>query len=541
MQLALAFGALVLTIICIALLSIRDLAQESERFENYVNGVNARAAATHMLREAVDQRAISARNLVLVTTPGDLELERKTVLAAQDAAVRHLARLKELAQQPDVSARGRELVDAIDKVEQQYAKVALAIVDLALRGEKEQAIRRMNEDCRPLLRQLIAATDAYSEHAAQRSAVLVGEAHAAYLTARHVLAGASVFAIGLSVLAGMWITRTLWRSLGAEPRDLAEAVGRVADNDLTVRLQVHPKDERSVLAAVQRMQVSLTGVVLAVRNDARQVETAASEISIGNNELSERTERQAGALQETASSMDELTSTVRQNADNARQASELAAAASSVAGKGGAVVGEVVATMDSISEASRRIVDIISVIDGIAFQTNILALNAAVEAARAGEQGRGFAVVASEVRTLAQRSATAAKEIKELIDNSVQRVEAGARLAGDAGATMRDVVDSVQRVSDIVTAISAASQQQYGGIEHVNQSVSAMDDVTQQNASLVEEAAAAAESLREQAAHLVQAVGIFRVAADGGASMEHRAAPGRQHGGGALPRLGLSA
>jgi methyl-accepting chemotaxis protein len=245
------------------------------------------------------------------------------------------------------------------------------------------------------------------------------------------------------------------------------------------------------------------------------VATASSEIRQGNADLSARTEQQASALEETAATMEELTSTVKQNADNARQANQLAASASDVASKGGEVVAQVVSTMQSISESSRKVVDIIGVIDGIAFQTNILALNAAVEAARAGEQGRGFAVVASEVRNLAQRSAAAAKEIKELIGDSVEKVETGGKLVATAGSTMEEVVASVRRVTDIVSEISAASGEQSNGIGQVNQAITQMDGVTQQNAALVEQAAAAAESLQQQAATLVALVGEFRLSASG--------------------------
>ncbi|MDE2389249.1 MAG: methyl-accepting chemotaxis protein, partial [Betaproteobacteria bacterium] len=253
-----------------------------------------------------------------------------------------------------------------------------------------------------------------------------------------------------------------------------------------------------------------------VRTGANQIATASGEIASGNSDLSQRTEEQASSLEETASSMEELTSTVRQNADNARQANQLAAGASEVAVKGGTVVGQVVQTMSSINESSKKIVDIISVIDGIAFQTNILALNAAVEAARAGEQGRGFAVVATEVRTLAQRSAAAAKEIKELISDSVVKVEDGTRLVDEAGATMDEIVNAVKRVTDIMSEISAASQEQSSGIEQVNQAVTQMDEVTQQNAALVEEAAAAAESMQDQTQALTQAVSTFKLSRDTG-------------------------
>ena len=285
----------------------------------------------------------------------------------------------------------------------------------------------------------------------------------------------------------------------------------MASGDLSRPVAVQPADTTSVMASVHRMQEALTAMVGTVRGNADSVATASTQIAQGNQDLSQRTEEQASALEETAASMEELGSTVRQNADNARQANQLAASASEVAVRGGGVVGQVVETMKGINESSRKIADIISVIDGIAFQTNILALNAAVEAARAGEQGRGFAVVASEVRSLAQRSADAAKEIKALITTSVERVGQGSALVDQAGATMQEVVHSIQRVTDIVGEISAASTEQATGVAQVGEAVSQMDQATQQNAALVEQGAAAAESLKDQALHLVQAVASFKL------------------------------
>ena len=317
-------------------------------------------------------------------------------------------------------------------------------------------------------------------------------------------------ALALSALV-VAINRGIMRTIGGDPQHAAEVANRIARGDLTPTIDTRPGDSTSLLFAVRSMRDSLLTTIAAIRSAADTISTASGEIASGNLDLSSRTEQQAGSLEETASAMEQLTSTVKQNADNARQANQMAESASEVAVQGGSVVGEVVQTMGSINESSRKIVDIISVIDSIAFQTNILALNAAVEAARAGEQGRGFAVVASEVRSLAQRSAGAAKEIKALIDDSVSKVDAGSKLVEQAGSTMTEVVASVRRVTDIVGEISAASSEQSTGIEEVNRAITQMDETTQQNAALVEQAAAAAGSLQEQAAALAGLVSRFQL------------------------------
>ena len=321
--------------------------------------------------------------------------------------------------------------------------------------------------------------------------------------------------LGLLIAAlaiGMGLAITMGRIIAAPLQDAVGIARRVAGGDLGAEISVHSKDETGqLLQALQTMNEGLRQVVGQVRNGTDSIATASTEIATGNLDLSRRTEQQATALEETASALEELTSTVKQNTDNARQANQLAMAASGVAARGGGVVGEVVQTMEAINDASNRIVEIISVIDGIAFQTNILALNAAVEAARAGEQGRGFAVVASEVRSLAQRSASAAKEIKQLIDDSVSKVGAGTTLVRQAGSTMSEVVESVKRVTDVVSEISAASTEQSVGIDEINRAVSQMDEVTQQNAALVEQAAAAAQSMQEQAAGLANTVSVFKL------------------------------
>jgi methyl-accepting chemotaxis protein len=329
--------------------------------------------------------------------------------------------------------------------------------------------------------------------------------------AKVVMALLAVLALALVISAA--ITYFMSRMIVRPLRQATALAGRIAGGDLSAEIEVIGRDETAqLLQALKDMNRSLQKIVNDVRSSAEAIGIGTTQTAAGNADLSQRTEEQASSLEETASSMEELTSTVKQNADNARQANELAAGASDVAVKGGAVVGQVVSTMSSIKDSSRKIVDIIAVIDGIAFQTNILALNAAVEAARAGEQGRGFAVVASEVRSLAQRSAAAAKEIKGLITDSVGKVDEGTRLVGEAGKTMDEIVTSVKRVTDIMGEIAAASREQSSGIEQVNQAITQMDQVTQQNAALVEEAAAAAESLQQQAQSLTQAVSIFKVA-----------------------------
>ncbi|WP_310630713.1 methyl-accepting chemotaxis protein [Paraburkholderia sp.] len=341
--------------------------------------------------------------------------------------------------------------------------------------------------------------------------------------------------IGVAIAVALVLVvaiRFAMRGLIVQPlEDAVQAFERIAQGDLTERIEVYSNNEIGRLfAGVKRMQDSLVSLVSAVHNGAGSIDVGAREIAMGNTDLSQRTEQQAASLQETASSMEQLTGTVRQNAENARQASQLAVNASDIATRGGEVVGEVVHTMQDIAASSAKVVDIISVIEGIAFQTNILALNAAVEAARAGEQGRGFAVVAGEVRTLAQRSAGAAKEIKELISDSAQKVQSGSQLVGRAGTTMDEILQAVRRVTDIMGEISAASEEQSSGIEQVNRAVTQMDTVTQQNAALVEEAAAAAASLEEQTRNLQGVLGTWRTnGGDRGASNAASSGMARSH------------
>ena len=513
-KLGFAFGALVLLVVLVAGLSLKALADADAVFVNYVSGLNARATVANSVRTAVDRRAIAVRNLVLVTKPSDLEVEKVAVVKAHEDVQTRLAQLKKmLLEAPDSTDRARTMIGNINGIEARYGPVALAIVDLAITNNTQAAISKMNDECRPLLEALVTASQVYADYMAERTQERVQEADASYLRSRNYLIAACLIAVAGAVIAGVLIARSLTKALGAEPAELERLTQLVAQGDLNSVAGAAQAPLGSVLASLGQMQVSLAKLVTTVRHGAENVSNTSSEIAQGNNDLSARTEQQAGTLEETAASMEELSSTVKQNADSARQANQLAMNASSVAVRGGEVVGQVVETMKGINESSRRISDIISVIDGIAFQTNILALNAAVEAARAGEQGRGFAVVASEVRSLAGRSADAAKEIKTLIGASVERVEQGTALVDQAGTTMTEVVSSIKRVSDLMGEISAASNEQSAGVSQVGEAVTQMDQVTQQNAALVEEMAAAASSLSTQARELVQTVSVFKLSA----------------------------
>ncbi|MBK6863839.1 MAG: methyl-accepting chemotaxis protein [Ideonella sp.] len=351
----------------------------------------------------------------------------------------------------------------------------------------------------------LSSVDALGARAAAEQAAALSQQSQRSLIA--LLAVATVLGIGFAFV----ITRQLLRQLGGEPRTAVEVAQAVAEGNLSTPVTLRSGDTDSLMARLSAMQIGLAQAVTAVRHGSENVATSSTEIAHGNQDLSRRTEQQAAALEQTSASMEQLGATVKQNADNARQANQLALGASTVAVKGGEVVGQVVATMKGINDSSKKIADIISVIDSIAFQTNILALNAAVEAARAGEQGRGFAVVASEVRNLAQRSADAAKEIKTLISVSVQRVEQGTGLVDQAGETMNEIVTAIKRVTDIMGEISSASAEQSAGVAQVGEAITQMDQATQQNAALVEQSAAAAESLKAQAQQLVAAVAVFKL------------------------------
>jgi methyl-accepting chemotaxis protein len=407
---------------------------------------------------------------------------------------------------------------ALNKALDGYKKAQQRVITLGHEKKQQDAADISDGAASMAFDETMGTLDALMKFNQEGGAAGAARAAQVYAQARWVVLGMLGSALLLGVLMAWAITRQLLAQLGGEPATAVAVARAVAEGDLTTAIRLRPGDTSSLMARMQTMQVALSEAVANVRQGSDYVATASTQIAQGNQDLSARTETQASALQQTAATMDELGKTVQNNADNARQASQLAEGASSVAARGGAAVGEVVQTMKGINESSRKIADIIGVIDGIAFQTNILALNAAVEAARAGEQGRGFAVVASEVRSLAQRSAEAAKQIKSLISDSVERVELGSAQVDRAGQTMQEVVSAIRRVSDIVGEISSASGEQNAGVAQVGQAITQMDRGTQQNAALVEQSAAAAESLKQQAQQLVQAVAVFRLALQADAS-----------------------
>jgi methyl-accepting chemotaxis protein len=458
---------------------------------------------------------------VLSTEPAEQERRFKLLAERRQAIEKQQAEYAKLSSDPDE----RELQAKFSREWKAYTDYEPALVELMRAGKVTEAGALVMGDSVKIYREAGASLDKLVQAHKEGADEARKAAEAAYSRLMTV----TISGIAAMILLGLGVAwavgRSVRREVGGEPSAAAEVAKRVADGDLTVQIRVQDGDQVSLLAALKRMQESLSSIVNGVRQNADSVATASGQISQGNSDLSSRTEEQASALQQTAASMKQLASTVQQNAANAQQGNELANAASQVAVKGGEVVGQVVQTMKGINDSSRKIADIIGVIDGIAFQTNILALNAAVEAARAGEQGRGFAVVAGEVRTLAQRSADAAKEIKGLITASVERVEQGSALVDQAGTTMDEVVSSIRRVTDLMGEISAASREQSAGVAQIGDAVTQMDQATQQNAALVEESAAAADSLKSQAQQLVGAVSVFKLGSAHEASNTGFAAP----------------
>ena len=499
----------------VAALGISGMKQSNDRLHHIVDINVYKMDLLESMSNSVHIVSRVVRTLALLTDESEARTQHKKIDVAREKYDAALAKLEQLP----LDDAGRAFVAKL-KEDQKIARPLNDQFIALSKTSKDEAVAL-------LLKQAIPASakwqDALEEYMAlQKSKNKIDEAAAG--ATYHNNMNLMLVLTGLALLFGGFIAWYITRSI---TRPLAQAVKvaqTVASGDLTSDIPVNSTDETGqLLKALKEMNDSLVNIVGKVRSGTETISTASGQIATGNLDLSARTEEQAGSLEETASSMEELTSTVKQNADNARLANQLAISASEVAVQGGAVVSRVVETMGSINASSKKIVDIIGVIDGIAFQTNILALNAAVEAARAGEQGRGFAVVAAEVRNLAQRSAAAAKEIKILIGDSVGQVDAGSKLVDQAGSTMNAVVDSIRSVTDVMGEITAASQEQTSGIEQINQAITQMDEVTQQNAALVEEAAAASASLQDQASILAQIVSVFTLGANAAAPVRAQA------------------
>ena len=509
-RLGLGFALVLVLLVAVTVVGILRMAQIQDRLDHVVSVNNVVTRLVVDMRNNVSERLISLRTLTLMTSPEEMEPELarfKVQTGKYDELKKKLA-AKFAAES---TAQEKTLLGQIDGFEGTAMPAIAKASDLYLANKAEDATRVMVKEVRPVQKKWMEGLEQLAAMEDKQNAQSQIDAGTAFTNARNFMLILLAFAVAIGVAAAVVITRSLLRQLGAEPGYTAKIASSIAHGDLAISIDTEHAVAGSLLVEMNNMRSSLVDIVGQVRAGTETIGTASREIAAGNIDLSSRTEMQASSLEKTASAMEELTSTVKQNADNAREANMLAASASEVARKGGEVVSQVVDTMGSINTSANKIVDIIGVIDGIAFQTNILALNAAVEAARAGEQGRGFAVVASEVRNLAQRSAAAAKEIKTLIGDSVEKVERGSKLVGQAGVTMDEVVASVKRVTDIMSEIANASQEQSAGIEQVNLSIIEMDGMTQQNAALVEQAAAAAQSLQDQAGELQRVVSVFRL------------------------------
>ena len=502
-RLGIGFAVVLGLLVAVLLVGLYSMGQLSARTHDIVADKNVKMAAANTMSDNVRNITLAITSVVVAPTEALVQAE----LAKIGEARKKYGAAKETLQKKISTDKETALMAELDAALKSGAPLNNKVIELRNAGQTEEAIAFLTQQAAPSLKIVLGALDSLVAYEAEQAAQAATDAETLSANARAYM----IILGSVAVLLGAFVAWIITRSI-THPINAAVSVAEtVASGDLSSHIVVNSSDETGrLLGALKAMNTSLLGVVAQVRHGTDAISTASSEIAAGNLDLSSRTEEQASSLEETASAMEELTSTVKQNADNARQANQLAKSASEVAVRGGSIVSQVVDTMGTINESSKKIVDIIGVIDGIAFQTNILALNAAVEAARAGEQGRGFAVVATEVRNLAHRSASAAKEIKELIAASVANVDTGSRLVNEAGQTMGDIVDSIVRVTDIMGEITSATHEQTIGIEQINMAIAQMDEVTQQNAALVEEAAAASQSMQEQAGELAHVVGFFK-------------------------------
>ena len=509
-RLYLGFGLVLALLLGIALFSFTRMAVLNDNINFLVNDRYAKIALADTISDNVNLIARVVRNIALSDDEANSKQELARIVKARQENDATLKKLGDTI----VTTKGKDLMTALQRSSADYYAEQQNLLNLLAGRNIDEAKKLLFGAVRVKQGAMFDALKNLSDYQHDAMDKTVADSQETYRHTTALLFAVSAAAFVLSLIAALLITRSIIRQLGGEPAYAMAVASDIANGNLSTSITLRQGDQTSLMASIRVMRNRLAEIVGHVRTGTDTIATASSQIAMGNLDLSTRTEQQASSLEETASAMEQLTSTVKQNADNARQANQLAASASEVAIAGGNVVGKVVETMGTIHASSKKIVDIISVIDGIAFQTNILALNAAVEAARAGEQGRGFAVVASEVRGLAQRSAAAAKEIKALIDSSVAQVDVGSRLVAQAGTTMTDVVNSVKRVTDIVGEISSASEEQSDGIEQINLAITQMDEVTQKNAALVEEAAAAAQSMQHQAGTLLEVVSIFKLGAE---------------------------
>ncbi|QDX28513.1 methyl-accepting chemotaxis protein [Dickeya poaceiphila] len=459
------------------------------------------------LKDNLNSIAIAMRELTLFTAPDQVERDKQLITKTIARNNEILKRITELATTP----KEKTLLDAINQARPVSLAATQKALALSLDNKLDETKIVIMNEVKPAQENYFKAINdmvSYQKSDTRRSADDASDSARAAGILMLTLTGVSTV---LGIAIAWLITRRIKKLLGGEPAYASDIARQIASGNLAINVEMQPGDTTSLLAAMNDMRARLSGIVLQVHDSSASISTGSSEIAIGSNDLSRRTEEQAASVQETAASMEQISQTIRQNGETVREAAQLATTASQTATKGNDVVRNVITTMGDISTSSRKIGDIITVIDGIAFQTNILALNAAVEAARAGEQGRGFAVVAGEVRSLAQRSASAAREIKDLITNSMEKVESGSQLVAHAGETMADIVTQAQHVADLISEIGVTTQEQESGISQINQAITQMDSVTQQNAALVEESTSAAESLSDQAAKLVELMSVFTI------------------------------